>query len=326
MAELVCGSDDPRWREERRTGVTATDLPAILGLSRYDSQYSLYWRKLGILDGDQADDAPRLALGRYLEGYIAGQWEETTTGYDVLMGGLFRSSERPWQLATPDRVLSGRDGALTSVLECKSWADADKHAWDNGPPPAVRAQVLWQMDVLGVSTGHVATLWLPSGELSSYVIEHQHIGHRDEATGLMSGPGSLACKVCIDQELMRKAGFEFWERVTEGRPPSVDGSAASRAALIAQFPQVLPVQAEVSQWRWAAYAEACTEEADWKRRKAGLAAILRESIGEAGEITVGGEVVGRRVRYPVKAHMRKASMVDKITRVKAKEDDDAERA
>lgn len=38
MAELVCRADDPAWLARRREGVTATDLPAILGISSWDSR------------------------------------------------------------------------------------------------------------------------------------------------------------------------------------------------------------------------------------------------------------------------------------------------
>jgi predicted phage-related endonuclease len=36
------------WRAARRLGVTATDIVTVLGLSRWDSAYALYWRKTGV--------------------------------------------------------------------------------------------------------------------------------------------------------------------------------------------------------------------------------------------------------------------------------------
>src|ERR1700751_3728066 len=148
----------PEWLAARREGVTATDIVTIAGLATWDSPYALFWRKRGILA--EVPDNPRFALGRFLEPYITGQWEEATQTA-AWGGGLYRSSERLWQLATLDRRVA--DGALASLLECKSWANADRASWDDASPPLkVRAQVLWQMDVMGIATGHVGCLFLPS--------------------------------------------------------------------------------------------------------------------------------------------------------------------
>jgi len=48
MAELV--DVDPgslEWLEVRRSGITATDIPVILGLSPWDSKFALWHRKAG---------------------------------------------------------------------------------------------------------------------------------------------------------------------------------------------------------------------------------------------------------------------------------------
>lgn len=233
MPELVAAEPlTPEWHAARRGGVTATDIVTILGLSSWDSAYSLYWRKLGQVP--EVEETDRMRLARDLEPIIFLRWlaehddaspDERDFWYHE-SPGLFRSSARAWQMATLDAVVGDhprhRDVPLTALsepLELKSWADADRHAWDDGPPPRVRAQVLWQMDVMDVAVGHVGVLFLPSGEFRSYVIEHapEHSSCAESREG---------CQVCADQERMLTAGQEFYDRLTyKLPPPDLDASA-----------------------------------------------------------------------------------------------------
>jgi len=322
MPELVdVEPGSPEWLAARREGVTATDIPVICGLTAGNTPWALWHQKRGILP--DTPDSDRFRLGRFLEPYICEQWRlANTVSFDNLTDGgtSYRSNERPWQMATIDRGLVTED-ALEPV-ELKSWADADRPRWDDGPPPAVRAQVLWQMDVMGVGRGHVACLFLPSGELRSYVIEHDHPEWRDERTGLMSGAGRLACEACKDIDVMRDAGRDFMDLLDLGTPPPVDGSAVTLAALKARWaPVVAPEPCEVDPDLWEKYEEWAEAERSAENLKRGFEALIRDQAGHAGEWTIGGVTVARRLRYPVKAHMRRASMVDKIIRVKVKEDD-----
>lgn len=301
MPELVCSSGDPRWQQERRQGITATDIVTVLGLSSHDSPYSLYWRKRGEI-GEPAD-SDRFRLGRHLEPYVLERWAEEH-GRALVRGALYRHPGRPWQLATLDAKAAISD----EPVECKTWADADRHAWDAAPPPAVRAQVLWQMDVMDASTGHVAAVFLPSGEFRSYTIEHGNPGSHYQA----------GCEVCDDIVFMRAAGEEFWRRVRgELPPPDVDGSAATLAAVRARFPA--PVKgkaAPVTRDLWDSYL-------DWKHDRDHAETIMREyeaqireEIGEATEIEADGEVVARRIitDQQVKAHVRHMDYIRKIGR------------
>lgn len=240
MPELVCSADDPRWLEERRRGVTATEIVAVIGLAPEaweENAYSLYHKKLGLIP-DVHQDNDRLRLGRILEPHIVELW--AGEHWDLPGGelgnwtrddtpALYRSTARPWQLATPDRVIMTvppADKNIISVLELKSWADWDRDSWAAGPPPQVRAQVLWQMDTLEVARGHVGVLFLPSGEFRSYVIEHK--GPRLPLAG---GYCADDCPACKDIFLMRSAGRDFLDRVDLRDPPSLEGSSATLAAL-----------------------------------------------------------------------------------------------
>jgi putative phage-type endonuclease len=230
LIEVTPGSSE--WLAARRAGVTATDIVTILGLSSHDSVYSLFWRKLGQVPDEP--DRDRWALGRHMEPYIVAKWRAEHPEFTEAESALFRSDDRPWQLATPDRYAWSHAAPESAPLECKSWADADRKSWEAGPPPAVRAQLLWQMDTLDVARGYWAVVFLPSGRFAHGVLEHDAdcywpVVRPDSAL-------SPSCPVCKDVELMRETGEEFYRRLRlELPPPDPDSSAATLAALRARF-------------------------------------------------------------------------------------------
>jgi putative phage-type endonuclease len=322
MPELITsGTRTPEWHSARRAGITATDVVTILGLSSHDSAYSLYWRKLGQVP--DPDDTDRWALGRHMEPYIMARWGDAhpEASYDQGGPALWRSAVRPWQMATPDSVLYDGEAkvtvlgqeiaaaAMTGVLECKSWADADRKSWEAGPPPAVRAQILWQMDTLDVPAGYWAVVFLPSGRFDHGVIDHStQLAH--EANW-------------ADIELMRQAGHEFYRRmIHELPPPDPDSSAATLAALKARFTRADGKQTEVDETVYAAWSDAWDVLKWWQEQVREYEIMLRDQAGEAAELTVNGEIVAKRLVFDthVKAHTRH---MDYYRRVK-KENDDAD--
>src|SRR5713226_2553687 len=133
MAELIdVVPGSPEWLAARRAGVTATDIVTILGLSAWDSVYSLFWRKMGQVPDEPERD--RWELGKALEPYIAERWAEASGvlirkapgmyAKPVLRdGGLYQSDERPWQMATPNRIRYEGRGDISEPVERKSWDD-----------------------------------------------------------------------------------------------------------------------------------------------------------------------------------------------------------
>jgi putative phage-type endonuclease len=318
MPELVPAEPGtPAWLAARRAGVTATDIVTILGLSHWDSVYSLFWRKMQ--QAPEVEDNDRFRLGRYLEQYAVDRWLEeadhASTGI-VAKGALMRHDERTWQMATPDRCLMEfAPTRFTGVLEVKTWADGDRHSWQDAPPAQVRAQVLWQMDVMDVSVGHVGVVFLPSGEFRSYTIEHVH---------KINGPlwdGHDHCDVCDDQVLMQDAGEEFMARLRlELPPPDPDASAATLAAVRARFTRQPDKQAEVDELDFVAWLRARAVAQDLLDEARALEIKLREQAGEAAVMTVEGIPVARRVITvaQVKAHTRHQ---DYLRRIEPKGDD-----
>jgi putative phage-type endonuclease len=320
MPELIPAEPGtPAWLAARRAGVTATDIVTILGLSRWDSVYSLFWRKLGQVP--EVGDSDRFRLGRELEPYIVQRWQEENQRA-LLPGlhtsaGLWRHSERAWQMATLDRMVS--TGTGYRPVELKSWADAGRRSWDDGPPAQVRAQVLWQMDVMDVAAGHVGVVFLPSGEFRSYTISHQDTRENIE---INIASELTQCDICRDIGLMRAAGEEFMARLRlELPPPDPDASAATLAAVRARFTRQPDKTAEVDWGEWESFDIACRKIKTWEDIKRTSEIALREQAGEASVLTVDGQPVARRVIVDaqVKAHTRHQ---DYLRRIEPKGDDE----
>jgi putative phage-type endonuclease len=270
--EAVHGND--RWYELRRQGITASEIAVVLGISPYGSPFSLYWSKVNDWrwDGNEYADT-----GRHLEPAIADWWESAHCEYLVVHeAGLYAHSDRPWQLATPDRLICDpqmhdnpfpddpayehrhADSDVIELLECKWIA----YSWDGWGEPGTdqipvyyRAQALWQLDVLGVDEVHVAALG--PGGFRAYRVQ------RDET----------------DLEVMRAAGAEFMRRLAEQDPPPLDGHSGTLAALKRLHPSVGEGDVDVSADLAERYRNARAEKKSFEEYIALCEAEIRAALG-----------------------------------------------
>lgn len=280
------GSHDEQWHQLRREGVTASEIAVVMGISPYDSPFSLYWAKVN----DWRWDGNELTgTGSHLEPSIADWWMAACDPLENLAmrpAGLYAHRDRPWQLATPDRLLyltcaccadggctcglsgncsecynTGFDGPPVALLECK-WV---AHSWDGWGEPGTdeipvhyRAQELWQADVLGVSTVYTAALG-PTG-FRSYVV------HVDDAAR-------------ADLEVMRAAGAAFALQVHEGHPPDLNGHDATISALQRLHPVLGEGDLEVSLDLAERYRSARLDRKNAEKRVAECEAEIRALLG-----------------------------------------------
>jgi putative phage-type endonuclease len=226
-------TDRALWLETRRLGITASEIATILGLSKWNSPLSLYFAKLGVLDENEGDY--RMALGTALEPYVISCFTRLTSKTTETVG-LLQSTERDWQLATPDALADGHH-----PLEAKTALSED----DWGPsgsemiPLYYRCQLLWQMDVLGADYGFLCVVFLRSGEPRWYRIDWDG--------------GDVA--------VMREAALEFLDRLERSRPPRPDSHEATQRALRGAYPPRADVTATCSRRLRIQYA------ASLKRRR-----------------------------------------------------------
>ena len=148
------------WLEERKKGIGASDVGAILGISPFETPYSLWLKKTGQAAPEPENEA--MLMGHLLEDAVAKRWE-IETGQKVIKASaadiIYVNPDHEYMRVTPDRIVKGRK----KLLECKTTSmPVDP---DNLPPHWV-AQVLYQEYVTGIHDGDIA--WLESGRKFGY--------------------------------------------------------------------------------------------------------------------------------------------------------------
>jgi putative phage-type endonuclease len=218
---VVAPPDLPReeWLAARRRGIGGSDIAAILGMDPYRSPLEVFLDKLG-----ERPDVPRsvelseaAAWGHRLEPVVAAAFAERTGLRPVPAPGMLAHVERPWMLATVDRLFAEDvEGEPAGVLEVKTRSAYQLDEWADGVPDAPALQTHWYLTVTGYARAYVAAL-IGGQRLIVHRIE------RDDG---------------LAAHLVEAAG-DFWRRVQHREPPPVDGSPAT-AELLAHLYDVTP--------------------------------------------------------------------------------------
>jgi putative phage-type endonuclease len=222
------GSDD--WHKARAQGLGGSEIAAVVGLSPWESRFSLWMRKAGATSPQP--ESPEMEWGTRLEDAVAAKFAEGHPEWAHWSHGTWRHVERPWQIANPDRLIWSReyqdedaDRTVVRVLECKTAL----YAYEWGPagsdeiPVYYRAQVLWYLDTFGLDVAHVAVL-IGGHDYREYVI-----------------PASPE-----DQAFLREAGREFLASVDADLPPDIDAHSATYQALRELHPEIEPRTVDLS--------------------------------------------------------------------------------
>lgn len=196
------------WLALRRSGIGGSDVGALLGMSKYTSPYELYLDKRGELpDFPRPEALDRAAKWGHLhEPMIAAEFSRQH-GVRTRRVGLIRHVTDGWRLANLDRqVLGCPDGPC--LLEIKNRSAWKSSEWGtSGDPEGVPdTEALQTHHYLGV-TGY----------------RHAHVGV------LINGNDDRYYRIERDEDLIADVvamELAFWQRILDGDPPAVDGSAA----------------------------------------------------------------------------------------------------
>jgi len=285
----------PAWYERRRRGITASEIAAVLGLSPWCSPFTLHMRKTGAVD-DQPDNE-RLAIGRDMEDVVLRQFARRHPELTITKGGLYRSTARTWQLATPDALAYEKPAesdydplnlsvpavpadphynAPIAVVQAKT--AATHHEWgDEGTdeiPVQYRCQVLWEMDVMGVGVAYVPVIF-GNAKYAEYVVEYS----------------------VTDIDIMRRRAAQFLARLADGEPPPVDWATSTTDTLKKLHPDLEDTEVEVPERSVNAYHVFLALEKFAERRKRQAENEIRAALGSAARGTVDGLKVLTRSKY-----------------------------
>lgn len=268
-AELIgrFPTGDPRWHSLRLTGIGGSEVAAILGLSPWDSAFALWHRKRGHVERKPA--SAEMSWGQRHEDTIAGWYRDTHPGVRVARTGTWRNLDRPYQLANPDRLLSGR-----KVLEVKT--DRSGDGWgavgSDEIPVYYRAQALWYLDCLGWETADVAVL----------------IGLSDARVFTVHWNAD-------EVGVIRTAAEGFWRSLHSGIRPPLDGHDATYRVMREVNPGLDDISVEIPEDLATRYRAACTGERDAVRHKQEAVVRVLDAMGTARRATCNGESIAIRV-------------------------------
>lgn len=210
MTAVLLGTHEPNtpaWHALRADGIGASEIAAVVGLSPYESTFSLWHKKKGNLPGATVTNA--MDWGNRLEPLVRNWFAEQHPDlYVIPTPGTYAHGERNWQRVNPDGlILDANDTASTGEASALYEGKTSRFGDGFGPsgsdiiPIGYRCQVQHALDVFGLPRAYVAVL-IGGNDPREYVIE--------------ADPE--------DQKALRDAGAAFWESLQTGDEPPIDAS------------------------------------------------------------------------------------------------------
>ncbi len=206
----------PEWHAARHHGVGGSEISPILGLSPFESRFSLWHRKAQHLA--PIDETPEMEWGKRLEAAILQKYrdEHPDQRFDQ-QGYTFTHPDRPWQIANPDLY-----GDELVEAKCSRFGDGWGDPGTDQVPIYYRQQVLWYMDTLGRDRATIAVL-VGGCDYREYQITYDP----------------------VEAEQLRAAAVEFLHTLEHGIRPDIDEHTATYQAVRELHPDIDGTDIEV---------------------------------------------------------------------------------
>lgn len=261
----------PEWHAARENGLGGSEAAAMLGLSPWESPYSLWHRKAGLIGPIEQTDG--MKWGNRFEDDIVEEFEERHPELLVVQAGTYRNTERPWQIANPDRLFVSRSGIwrgleIKTALRSDDWGPADS----DEVPIYYRAQTMHYMDTLGLEEFILAVLFLSSWTYREYRITYD----------------------AHDAQVMREAAIAFMDSLVLGIPPDLDDHEETYRAVKARVEGRSGEQVEIPAPLAAAYNGACAKYAEAVAEKRLASSRVLVAIGSGKHAVCNGLPVATR--------------------------------
>ena len=206
--------EDPQWHELRSKRIGGSEVGAIVGASKYESAYSLWAKKLGLIS-DEVEDNEFMYWGRALEPVVIDRFQRDHPELKLFRDmGTWVHKDRDYQLANPDAIYQNLDGSY-GVLEIKTARYSDD--WQDGVPQYYMTQVQWYLSCFGFSEAYVAVLFAGS-EYREFFIRAEPMWQESDLERVQ----------------------DFRECVRQERKPAWDGAEATVMAVRQQHQDIDP--------------------------------------------------------------------------------------
>lgn len=276
-------SGSPGWHAARAGGLGGSEISAVLGLSPFESRFSLWHRKAGAVG--PVEEAPEMYWGKVLEPVIIAEFERRHPDWYVVQTGTWAHEERWWQVGNPDALLYRSSPYRSSlaaagvrppdrILETKLSMFGDGWGEDGTDqvPPHVRCQCIWYGDVLGVDTVHVCVFIASGLDVRTYTLTWEP----------------------AEAELLRDAGERFLADVAQGVRPDIDEHTATYQVIREMHPDIDGTSVELSNDVARGFIDAKTAERLAVDSAREAAARVADEMGNAHKATWDGRVIATR--------------------------------
>ncbi|MCG8612003.1 MAG: YqaJ viral recombinase family protein [Pseudomonadales bacterium] len=233
-----------KWLQWRSQGITASDIPIILGLSPYKTPWQLWAEKVGRINAPDISNNPNVKRGVRLEDE-ARQMAESRYG-EVLLPICGECARWDVLRASFDGLDSNMEPYEFKAPSESVWEDIGKNGIESGTYKLYEAQVHAQCVVAGAKTGRL-------------------IFYKEDGQDL-DFPVTLTLE--RENEILEAAKL-FWEHVITNTPPEPDP----------ERDWYIPESGD-QQFKWDAYADAwCSQNHRIQALKDELKALDKEQKG-----------------------------------------------
>lgn len=297
----------PEWHAARAHGIGGSEIAAVLGLSPFESRFSLWHRKKGLAAPVVQNDV--MYWGNRLEAVVRDEFNLRHAGdlRPARTVGTWRHRNRPWQIANPDGLILPaaepcgcefhREPVCCDLNDCGPCCEdcptcptlhrgegelyEGKTAFNDDGwgepgtdeiPVYYRTQCLWYLDVFGLRRCHVAVL-ISGSDYREYLVERSP----DEV------------------QIMLDAAREFLDTLERGERPDIDEHDATYQIVREMHPEIDDVKVDIPGHIAIPYLDALDAHKAAAAEKQRTAAMLADFMGTARRAYFDGEQIAMRV-------------------------------
>lgn len=264
VGQFVPGS--PEWHAARALGLGGSEIGAVLGLSPWESRFSLWHRKAGMIAA--VETTPEMEWGTRLEPVILAKYcdEHPELDYSV-RNGTFCHADRSWQVANPDLL------AVDRVVDAKfsMFGDGWGEPRTDEIPVHIRAQALWYCDVLGLDRADLAVL-VGGCDYREYVVTYD----------------------AAEAEQLRDAAVEFLATIARNERPDIDEHSATYQAIKEMHPDIDPVDVDLDDVIARRFILAKAAEKQAKATAQHACSLVADAMGNAQKAKWDGHTIATR--------------------------------
>lgn len=268
----------PEWHAAREGKLGGSEIAAAMGLSVFESPFSLWHRKAGMIG--PTEDNGEMYWGRIHEPKLRAEFRKRHPEFAVEGDvGTWQDAEHPFMVANPDGLLYSEGGRrrdeAPEIWEGKCARSRTNWGQEGSDdiPIYYRAQGLWYCRVFRAKRVRLSVLFFGC-EYAEYVVEY------DET----------------EAQILIEHGAAFMQTLADGIRPPIDGHEQTWNAIRKMHPGIEDYPVELEREMALSYLDAQKAFEEAKTAKQMHASRVMDAIGDGRHANWLGEAIARRQR------------------------------